>query len=71
MALISPMVPMEIRSSMPTPELSNLRAIYTTSRRLWVMSRSLASLSPSAARRIASASSAEFSGGGSVSAPLI
>ena len=33
MALISPMVPMEIRSSMCIPVFSNRRAIYTTSRR--------------------------------------
>lgn len=33
-ALIKPMVPMEIRSSTPMPVDSNLRAMYTTSRRL-------------------------------------
>ena len=32
-ALISPIVPIEIKSSLSTPVLSNLRAIYTTSRK--------------------------------------
>ena len=33
-ALINPMVPIEIRSSTPTPVLSNFFAIYTTSLKL-------------------------------------
>jgi len=45
-ALISPMVPMEIMSSMPADGVSNFLAMYTTSRKLWVMSRSRASVLP-------------------------
>ena len=34
MDLINPIVPIDIRSSTPTPVLSNFFAIYTTSRKL-------------------------------------
>ena len=50
-ALISPMVPMEIRSSIPIPVDSNFLAIYTTSRRLCVISSSRA---PGIPRRMVS-----------------
>ena len=42
-ALISPIVPMEIKSSTPTPVLSNFFAIYTTRRRLCSIRSFLAS----------------------------
>lgn len=41
-ALISPMVPMEMRSSVSTPVFSNFLAMYTTSRKLCSMSLFLA-----------------------------
>ena len=71
-ALIRPMVPMEIRSSTPTQVLSNFLAIYTTSRRLCSISRDRASVSSSVPRRaIISASFLLSSGGGRISAPPI
>ena len=44
-ALINPMVPMEIKSSTPTPVLSNFFAMYTTSLKLCSIRMDLASLS--------------------------
>ena len=70
-ALISPMVPMEIMSSMPAVELSNFLAMYTTSRRLCVISRSRASGLPAASAAKTSRSSSGESGGGRVSGPLM
>ena len=66
-ALIRPMVPMEIRSSVLAPGESNFRAIYTTSRRLCSISSFRASSSSS--RASSSASRSFVSGGGSVSLP--
>ena len=43
--LIKPIVPMEIKSSTPTPVLSNFFAMYTTSLRLCSISIDLASSS--------------------------
>ena len=73
MALISPMVPMEIRSSTPTPVLSNFFAMYTTSRRLCSISSAFASwlLRRFPAGRSLCASSSEASGAGSTSLPPI
>ena len=68
-ALISPMVPMEIRSSCGTALLSYLRARYTTRRRLRVISRSLAAASPAASRCKRSFSSSGVRGGGRLEAP--
>ena len=48
MALMRPIVPIEIRSSMWMPVFSNRRAMYTTSRRLCSMSREAASSLPAA-----------------------
>ena len=70
-ALISPMVPMEIKSSVPALGDSNFLAIYTTSRRLWTISGSRARLSPAEMRAITARSSALLRGGGSVSLPLM
>ena len=50
MALMRPIVPIEIRSSMWMPVFSNRRAMYTTSRRLCSMSREAASLAPGGER---------------------
>ena len=66
-ALMSPMVPMEIRSSIPTPVFSNRRAMYTTSRRLCSISSLRASSSPM--RSSSSASRSRLRGGGRVSLP--
>ena len=71
-ALIKPMVPMEIKSSTPTLVLSNFFAMYTTRRRLCSIRRDLASFSPSVPKRASvSVSSAAESGAGSTSAPPI
>ena len=67
--LMSPMVPMEIRSSMFTPVDSKRRAMKTTSRRLCSISSRLASRSPSSNRARASASASRSSGGGKMSLP--
>ena len=67
-----PMVPMEIRSSTPTPVLSNFFAMYTTSRRLCSMSSFLAALSSSVpSLPMASASSSASRGAGRMSEPPI
>ena len=71
-ALISPMVPIEIKSSTLTPVLSNFFAIYTTSRRLCSIRSDLASFSsgvPSFSRILASLWLS--SGGGRMSLPPI
>ena len=62
MALMSPMVPMEIRSSMLMPVFSNRRAIYTTSRRFRSMSVCRACGSPCSRRAIHSARRFENTG---------
>ena len=51
MDFINPMVPIEMRSSTPTPVLSNFLAIYTTRRRLCSISMDLASSSYSGRRQ--------------------
>ena len=71
MALMSPMVPMEIRSSMLMPVFSNRRAIYTTSRRFRSMSVCRACGSPCSRRAMTSVSSSLGRGGGKVSLPPI
>ena len=68
-ALIRPIAPMEIRSSMLMPVFSNLRDMYTTSRRLRSISVARAPLSPALARRISATSSSRERGGGSRSLP--
>ena len=70
-ALIKPMVPIEIKSSTPTPLDSNLFAIYTTSRKLCVIKTSLASESFfSNLLKISSSSSFER-GAGSLTGPFM
>lgn len=69
MALIKPMEPMEIKSSMWIPVFSNLRATYTTSRRLRSMSVFFTSAASGVRRRSRSASSSGVSGAGSASLP--
>ena len=71
-ALISPIVPMEIKSSTPTPVLSNFFAMYTTSRKLCSIKSFFALSSrsePSAL--IILASSSTSNGAGSTSEPPI
>ena len=68
-ALISPMVPMEIISSLGTPLLSYFLARYTTSRRLWVISSSRAAASPADMRASRAFSCSGDSGGGRLGAP--
>lgn len=68
-AFISPIVPIEIRSSIPTPLFSNFFAMYTTSLRLCSISVLRAAASGKAS--IASASSPGSSGGGSDAAPFM
>ena len=70
-ALISPMVPVEIRSSIPMPVFSNLRAIYTTKRRLCSISVPLALESPASMASTSARSSSGFNGGGSGTAEPI
>ena len=70
-ALISPIVPMEIMSSMPAVGVSNFLAMYTTSRRLCVMSRSRACGCPRVSASRAARSCSGGRGGGRVSAPLM
>ena len=71
MALMSPMVPMEMRSSASTPVFSNLRERYTTRRRLCSMSFALTSSASlfSSSFFSSSASSSGESGSGSASLP--
>ena len=69
-ALISPMVPMDTRSSGGTPLDSNFRDRYTTSRRLWVISASRASRSPAAIRSSRAFSSSGSSGTGRLGPPV-
>ena len=72
MDLIRPMVPMDIRSSTPTPVLSNFFAMYTTSRRLCSIRMAFASSSYSVPRSLMTLLSFSISrGGGSTSAPPI
>ncbi len=68
-ALMRPMVPMETRSSMPMPVLSNFRAMYTTRRRLRSISTPRTPRSPSLSRPSSSSSSSLERGGGSASLP--
>ena len=71
-ALISPIVPIDIKSSTPTPVLSNFFAIYTTSLKLCSIRVCFASASeavPSAS--IAFCSSLAPSGAGNISVPPI
>ena len=70
-AFISPIVPIEIKSSALALGESYFLAIYTTSLKLWVINSSLALLSPSVILCIISASSDFVRGGGRVSLPLI
>ena len=71
-AFISPIVPIEMRSSTPTPVLSNFFAIYTTSLRLCSIRLLLASLSSSPPSFFITCSSSSIvSGAGSISAPPI
>ena len=70
-AFISPIVPIEIISSMPAVGVSNFLAMYTTSRRLCVMRRSRAVVCPRASAASASRSCSGGRGGGRVSAPLM
>ena len=69
MALIRPMVPMEIRSSRPVDTFSNRRAIYTTRRRLCSTRVCFAPSSPRSSAARAAFSSSPFRGGGRVSLP--
>ena len=71
MALIRPMVPMEIRSSMLMPVFSKRRAMYTTSRRFRSMRVCRTDSSPPSSRASSAASSSRGSGGGRVSLPPI
>ncbi len=70
-AFISPMVPMEIRSSTLAPGLSNFFAMYTTSRRLWVIRGSLAPGTSFFMSSITFCSCSFVRGGGRVSGPFI
>ena len=70
-ALISPIVPIEIRSSIDAVGVSNFLAIYTTSRRLCTIRRSLLSSSPRDSPSNVSASSCGVKGAGRVSGPLM
>ncbi len=70
-AFMRPMLPMEIRSSMPALDDSNFLAMYTTSRRLWVISGSRAFSTLFIMLRITFSSSSFVSGGGSVSGPFM
>ena len=69
-ALISPIVPIDIRSSIPIFVFSNFFAMYTTSRRFLSTSTERSEPSPSSLP-IMSLSSSCVSGGGSVSGPFI
>ena len=66
-AFISPIAPIDIRSSIFTPVFSNLRAMYTTSLRLRSISTRRMLSSPAASAPMHSASSCLLSGGGSAS----
>ena len=66
-ALMRPIVPIEIRSSIPTLVFSNFLAMYTTRRRLCSIRALFAPSSGS--RESSSLSSSGLSGGGSVSGP--
>ena len=68
-ALISPMVPMEIRSSMLSPVFSKRLAMYTTRRRLCSMRSLRAASSPLSSAPIAFSSLSFSRGGGRVSLP--
>ena len=70
-ALIRPMVPVEIKSSMPMQVFSNLRAIYTTSRRLCSINVPLALVSPFSSAVTSARSSSCVNGGGSGTADPI
>ena len=70
-AFISPIVPIEIKSSTFAPVASNFFAIYTTSLKLCVISISLAVSSPSVILSITISSSVFFSGGGNVCEPFM
>ena len=71
-AFINPIVPIEIKSSTPTPVLSNFFAIYTTRRRLCSISIFLACSSFSVpSPRIAFLSSSVSNGAGRISDPPI
>ena len=66
-----PMVPMEIKSSMPTAVFSNFLAMNTTSRRFLSIRTERAVPSSFGSRATMSASSSGVSGWGSGSAPPI
>ena len=68
-ALMRPIVPMEMRSSMPIPVFSNRRARYTTNRRLRSMSVCLARSLPAASSFKSVCSCAGASGWGKTSLP--
>ena len=70
-ALISPMVPMEMRSSSGIPVFSKRRAMNTTSRRLCSISVRRAASSCSLRRRARARSSSGERGGGRGSGPPI
>ena len=70
-ALMRPMVPMEIRSSMLMPVFSKRLEMYTTRRRLCSISSCRAASSPLSRALIARSSSSLSSGGGRVSLPPI
>ena len=69
-ALISPIEPIEIRSSIPVPVDSNFFAIYTTSLRLCTISSSRAFFGSVSRSSKAFFSSSLFRGGGNESAPF-
>ncbi len=65
-AFISPIVPIDIKSSIPVPVFSNFLAMYTTSLKFLSTSSCRVSLSPCANFFRAFASSSAFKGGGNV-----
>ena len=72
MDLINPIVPIDIRSSTPTPVLSNFLAMYTTNRKLCSIKIAFASSSYSVPKSlITCVSFSSSNGGGSTSEPPI
>ena len=71
MALIKPIVPMEIKSSTPIPVLSNFFAMYTTKRKFLSIKSAFTATSLFSNRNKASASSSASRGGGKISEPPI
>ena len=70
-ALISPIVPIDTRSSIPTPVDSNFFAMYTTSLRLCIIRSSRAFFSSVFKSSNVFCSSSFVNGGGSCSAPFM